>query len=274
MCVCCSMVAPSAWPYLIVAVTMAAKAHVIREKEGKKGGVRRSRRCADEGEPPQPHRRTTSRAQSPIYTPPHTHTLFTSYTHSSHLLFASLLLYTHISDQSPNTPGREGHRWSHLEVCIYGTVCRNRQNIKGDILNVPFGALPAFSALYFYSLLVSKAADASGPSEPGFNGLESHDQQGADTGWDLRLRSKIRCEAVETVFINVASQRGSLRWLLKWNSDTRPLVNRVRLHVSGLLHCMEPTECAALQRVFVLLISWPLKQLNLTHITYSVLERL
>lgn len=37
VCVCCSMVVQSAWPYLIAAVTMAAAAHVIREKEEKGG---------------------------------------------------------------------------------------------------------------------------------------------------------------------------------------------------------------------------------------------
>lgn len=71
--------------------------------------------------------------------------------------------------------------------------------------------------------------------------------------------------AVWNLLIKVA-----FKW--KMNSDMQPLTNRVGLHVSVLLRHMELTECAALQSVFVLLISWPLKQLNLTHITYSMLE--
>lgn len=63
----------------------------------------------------------------------------------------------------------------------------------------------------------------------------------------------------------------AFRW--KWNSDVQPLTSGVALHASVLLRHMEPTECAALQSVFALLISWPLKQLNLTHITDSTLER-
>lgn len=35
----------------------------------------------------------------------------------------------------------------------------------------------------------------------------------------------------------------------------QPLTNRVGSHVSVLLRHMQPTECAALQSVFVLLIS-------------------
>lgn len=80
VCVCCSMVAQSAWPYLIAAVTMAAAAHIIRKKE-EKGGAWRSRRCADEGKPLQPQGWTSSRSEtcgppeSP-FTPP-SHSLYT-----------------------------------------------------------------------------------------------------------------------------------------------------------------------------------------------------
>lgn len=59
----------------------------------------------------------------------------------------------------------------------------------------------------------------------------------------------------------------------EWDSDRQPLTNRVRLHASVFLRHMEPTECAALQSVFVLLISRPLELPNLTHFTYSMLER-